>query len=148
MKVIVHREKDLVSTQHKFQEFLYWKHNVTIQGIVQFQELEQLRGEMALKTWELNLEERKIFSRKVKDACINALLALDVEIDKIELWDVHSFIEKFNVKEKTSNLEKNREKNKEIIMQVNQINFQVTSQFLMEQSLQCQNTKQSTLKIQ
>jgi hypothetical protein len=86
--------------------------------------------------------------QEVKVACINALLAVDVEIDEIDLGDVHSFIETINVKEKMSNLEKNREKNKEIIMQVNQINLQVINQFLMEQSLQCQNTKQSALKIQ
>jgi hypothetical protein len=119
LKVIDDREIELVSSQHKFQEFLSWKHNVTIQVIVQFLELEQLRGEMALKTWELNLEESKRLAREVKVACINALLAVDVEINEIDLLDVHSFIKKINVKENTSNLEKNKENNKEIIMQVN-----------------------------
>jgi len=148
LKVIVNREKELVSSQHKFQDFFSWKNNVTIHGIVQFPKLEQLRGEMALKTWEFNLEERKRLAREVKVACINSLLAVDVEIYEIDLGDVHSLIETINVKENMINLVKSSEKNKEMIMHVNQINLQVISQFLMEQSLHCQKTKQSALRIQ
>jgi len=37
----------------------------------------QIRGEMALKAWETNLTERKIFSREVKEACLEALSPLD-----------------------------------------------------------------------
>jgi len=36
LKLIVDREKELASAQHKFQECMSWKHNVIIQGIVQF----------------------------------------------------------------------------------------------------------------
>ena len=38
---------------------------------------EQLRGDMALKVWETNLAERKIFAREVKEACLEVLLSLD-----------------------------------------------------------------------
>jgi hypothetical protein len=31
---------------------------------------EQIRGEMALKVWETNLAERKIFAREVKESCL------------------------------------------------------------------------------
>ena len=37
---------------------------------------EQLRGDMALKLWETNLAERKIFSREVKEAFLEALSLL------------------------------------------------------------------------
>jgi len=53
---------------------------------------------MALKTWELNFEEGKILAKEVKVACINTFLEVDVEIDKIDLEDVHSFIETIGVK--------------------------------------------------
>jgi hypothetical protein len=36
-----------------------WKQNLNILGIVPFSEIEQLKGEMALKSRENNLEEKK-----------------------------------------------------------------------------------------
>jgi hypothetical protein len=37
----------------------------------------QLKGEMALKAWETNPEERKIFSREVNEACLESLSSLN-----------------------------------------------------------------------
>jgi hypothetical protein len=66
--------------------------NLNILGFVPFSEIEQLKGEMALKSWENNLEERKILAKEAKFACLNALLAVDVEMAEIDLSDVHSSI--------------------------------------------------------
>jgi hypothetical protein len=38
---------------------------------------EQVRGKMALKSWETNLEEGKKLSRDVKEACLEALSSLN-----------------------------------------------------------------------
>jgi len=34
-----------------------WRKNLNIPGYVPFSEIEQLKGEMALKAWENNIEE-------------------------------------------------------------------------------------------
>jgi hypothetical protein len=70
------------------------------QELLSFRWFEQLKGEMEIKTWENNLEESKRLAREAKAACLNSLLVVDVEMDEIDLSDVHSMIGTLNVNEK------------------------------------------------
>ena len=64
---------------------MMWNQSLNVPGIAQFSELEQLKGEMAIKTWENNLEESKRLAKEAKGDCLNTLLAVDVEMDDIDL---------------------------------------------------------------
>jgi hypothetical protein len=126
-----------------------WKQNLNIPGFVPFfSKIEQLKGEMALKSWENNLEERKILSKEGKIAGLNALLAVDVEMAEIDLNDVHSSIGIIEVERRKQNLKKNMERMQNTILQVNHVNFQILNDLLIQKSLQYQNTQQATIKIQ
>jgi hypothetical protein len=50
----------------KFQEFIVWRKNLNVPGLAPFSEFEQIKGEMALKTWENNLEESKRLAKEEK----------------------------------------------------------------------------------
>jgi hypothetical protein len=113
-----------------------------------FLEIEQLKGEMALKSWENNLEERKILAKEENNACLNALLVVDVEMAEIDLGDIHAFIGKVEVEKRKENMKKSRERMKNTILQVNHVNLQVLNDLLVKQSLQYQNTQQAAVKIQ
>jgi hypothetical protein len=45
---------------------------------------------MALKTWENNLEESKRLAKEAKDACHDALLAVDLEMAEIDISGIHA----------------------------------------------------------
>jgi hypothetical protein len=92
LQIIADKEKESITVRCKFQELIVWKKSLNIPGFVPFSEIEQLKGEMAIKSWEKNLEERKILAKEAKTTCLNALLAVDVEMTKIDLDDVHSSI--------------------------------------------------------
>jgi hypothetical protein len=147
LQIIVYKEKELVNTRSKFQELRMWNQSLNVPGIVQFSELEQLKGEMAIKIWKNNLEEIKKLDRESKEACLNNLLVVDVEMDDIDLGDVHSIIGTLNVNEKREDLKKNMETGKFFIQQMNQVNLHILNHFLVKQSLQCQSTQQVAVRI-
>jgi hypothetical protein len=99
LQIIVDKEKQLVNTRSKFQELMMWNQNINIPRITQFIELEQLKSDMETKTWENNQEERKRLTRQ-KKPCLNSLLVLDVEMEEIDIGDIHSMIGTLNVNEK------------------------------------------------
>jgi hypothetical protein len=111
LQIIVDKEKESITARSKFQELIVWKQNLNIPGFVPFSEIEQLKGEMALKSWENNLEESKRLAKEEKTACLNALLAVDVEMKEIDLDDVHSSIGIVEVEKRKENLKKNKERN-------------------------------------
>jgi hypothetical protein len=92
LQIIADKEKKSITTRSKLHELIVWKKNLSILGFVPFSEIEQLKGEMALKSWENNLEESKILSKEAKIVCLNALLVVDVEMAEIDLSGVHSSI--------------------------------------------------------
>jgi len=65
---------------------------------------------MAMKTWENNLEEIKILVREAKASCLNTLLLVYVEMDGIDLGDVHSIIGTLNINEKQRRFEEKQRK--------------------------------------
>jgi hypothetical protein len=148
LQIIADKEKESITARSKFQELIVWKKNLNIPGLVPFSEIEQLKGEMALKSWENSLEERKILAKEAKVACLNALLVVDVEMTEIDLGDVHSFIGTIEVDKRKENLKRNRERMQNTILQVNQVNLQVLNDLLVKQSLQYQNTQQVVVKVQ
>jgi hypothetical protein len=90
---------------------------------------------MELKSWEKNLEERKRLAKEVKTTCLNGLLVVDVEVTGIDLGDVHSSIGIVEVEKRKENLKKNKERMKNTIFQVNQVNLHVLNDLLVKQSL-------------
>jgi hypothetical protein len=103
---------------------------------------------MEIKTWENNLEESKRLAKEAKATCLNSLLVVDVEMDEIDLGDVHSIIGTLNVNEKREELKKSREKDKDDIQQMTQVNLQILNHFLVKHNLQCQITQQVAVRVQ
>jgi len=69
-------------------------------------------------------------------------------MDEIDLGDVHSIIWNINVNEKKKELKKSREKDKDIIQQMTQVNFHILNHFLVKHNLQCQITQQVATIVQ
>jgi hypothetical protein len=61
--------------------------------------------------------------KEANSTCLNSLLVVVVEMDEIDLGDVHSMIETLNVNEKRDYLKKNRENDKSDIQQMTQANL-------------------------
>jgi hypothetical protein len=80
LKNIHKKEKKSHTTMSKFQEFRVWRQKINVLGLAPFSQYEQIKGEMALKVWETNLEESKKLARKAKEACLNILLVVDLEM--------------------------------------------------------------------
>jgi hypothetical protein len=72
-QIIVDKHNKSITARSKFQELIVWKKNLNIPRLVPFSDIEQLKGEMALKAWENSIEERKRLSKKSKTACLNEI---------------------------------------------------------------------------
>ena len=71
-------------TRSKFQEFIIWRQKANIHGLAPFSHCEQVKGEMALKVWETNMEERKKLSREEKEACLETLSSVNKKLIEFE----------------------------------------------------------------
>jgi len=74
---------------------------------------------MELKFWENNIEERKRLAKEEKVACINDILAVDVEMIEIDLGDVHSTIGIIEVDKRKEIFKRNMERMQNTILQFN-----------------------------
>jgi hypothetical protein len=77
LKDIYIREREALSAQVKFQEAFLLVPKDYVSNIPRLSLSEKIRGDMALKAWETNLEERKRLSKEANEACLEALLSLD-----------------------------------------------------------------------
>jgi hypothetical protein len=113
-----------------------------------FSEFEQIKGEMALKTWENNLEESKRLAKEEKDACLDALLAVDLEMAEIDVSGIHATLGQVEIEKNKEDLKKSRERVQNAILQVNHVDLQILNDLLVKPSLQHQITQQAVVKIQ
>jgi hypothetical protein len=148
LQIIDDKEKESIIARSKFQELIVWRKNLNIPGLVPFSEIEQIKGEMALKSWENNLEESKRLAKEENNACLNALLVVDVEMAEIDIGDIHAYIGQVEIEKRKENMKKNRERMKNAISQVNHVDLQILNDLLVKQSLQYQITQQVAVKIQ
>jgi hypothetical protein len=77
IKDIYIKEKEAHLTRSKFQEVLILMQKANVPDFPLLSYSEQLRGEMALKVWETNLEVGKKSAREVKEACLETLSPLN-----------------------------------------------------------------------
>ena len=64
------KEKEAYTSSSKFQEFIVWRQKINVPGLAPFSQYEQIKGEMALKVLETNIEESKRLSREAKEVCL------------------------------------------------------------------------------
>jgi hypothetical protein len=84
LKNIYVKEKDACAARSKFQEFIIWRKKSNILGLSPFTHFEQVKGEMALKIWEKNLDQRKTLAREAKEACLEALSSVNKTMIEFE----------------------------------------------------------------
>jgi hypothetical protein len=70
---------------------------------------EQIRGDMALKVWEINLAERKRLSREVKDTFQEALSSLDKRLIDFEGRGIAEALGKIDIEMNQHNSRKRKE---------------------------------------
>ena len=70
---------------------------------------EQLRGDMTLMVWETNMVERKIFSREVTEAFLQALSSLDKGIIDFEGSNISEALGKIDIEMNQQNSRKRKE---------------------------------------
>jgi hypothetical protein len=109
---------------------------------------EQLRGDMALKVWETNLAERKIFSREVKEAFLEALSSLDKGLIDLKGSDIAEALGKIDIEMNQQNSIKSKEETLAAIQKMSQIDLLKINKWLVNPSLQLQATTQEVKRIQ
>jgi predicted MPP superfamily phosphohydrolase len=78
---------------------------------------------MCLKVWESNLEESKRIAREAKEAFFNALSAVDLEMEKIDVSGIHDTLGQIEIKKNKESLKKKRENVQNNILQVNHVDL-------------------------
>jgi hypothetical protein len=148
LKSIYEKEKDACVARSKFQEFIIWRQKANIPGLAPFSQYEQVKGEMALKVWETNLEESKKLAREAKEACLNTLSSVETKLVEFEGNDISETLGQIEIEMNKENSRKNKENIQSIIQQMNQIDLLKINELLVKPNLQHQITAQAVKKIQ
>jgi hypothetical protein len=115
LKDIYVKEKEAHLARSNFQEVLILMQKANVPDFPLLSYSEQLRGEMALKVWETNVEEGKKFSREVKEACLEALLSLNKKLIEFEGSNISEALGKIEIEMNQQNSRKNKEETLEAI---------------------------------
>jgi hypothetical protein len=148
LKDIYVKEKEACSAWSKFQEVLIWMQRDNTPGLPLLSHSEQVRGEMALKSWETNLEEGKKLARDVKEACLEALSSLNKKLIEFEGNNISEALGKIEIEMNQQSSRKNKENTQEAIQEMSQIDFLKINEWLVNPSSQFQVTVQEVNKIQ
>jgi hypothetical protein len=74
------KKKYASAARSKFQEFSIWRQKSNILGLASFSKYEQVKGEMALKFWETNLEYINKISIEAKETSLNTLSFVETKL--------------------------------------------------------------------
>jgi hypothetical protein len=140
LKDIYVKEKEARSARSKFQEVLILMQKDNVPDFPLLSYSEQLRGEMALKVWETNLEERKRFSREVKEACLEALSSLNKRLIDFEGSNISEALGKIEIEMNQQNSRKSKEETLAAIQEMSQIDLLKINKWLVNPSSQFQAT--------
>jgi hypothetical protein len=141
-------EKEACTARSKFQEVMIWKQRDNIPGLTPLSHSEQVRGEMALKSWETNLEEGKKLVKDVKEACLEALSSINKNMIEFEGNNISEALGQIEIEMNHQSSRKNNENNQEAIQQMSQIDLLEINGWLVNPSSQYQVTVQEVNKIQ
>jgi hypothetical protein len=103
---------------------------------------------MALKVWETNLEESKIFSREVKEAFLEALSSLEKKLIDFEGSNISEALGQIDIEMNQHNSRKNKEETLEAIQEMSQVDLLKINKWLVNPSSQFQATTQEVKRIQ
>jgi hypothetical protein len=67
-----------------------------------------VKGEMALKVWETNLEETKNLSREEKETCLNTMSSIETKLVEFEGNDISEALGKIEIEMNRENSTKNK----------------------------------------
>jgi hypothetical protein len=148
LKSIYMKEKDVSVARSKFQEFIIWRQKPISLVSPPFSQYEQVKGEMALKVWETNLEESKKLAREEKETCLNTLSFVETKLVEFEGNDISEALGQIEIEMNKENSRKNKENIQSVIQQMNQIIFLNINEWLVKPNLQHQITSQAVKKIQ
>jgi hypothetical protein len=148
LKNIHEKEKESYTARSKFQEFIVWRQNINVPRVAPFSQFEQIKGEMDLKVWETNMEESKKLAREAKEAFLNTLSVVDLEMTELDGSAIPDTLGKIEIEKSKENSKKIRENAENAIQQLNQVNLQMVNDLLVKLSLQQQVTTQAVVKIQ
>jgi hypothetical protein len=68
-----------------------------------------VKGEMALKVWETNLEESKKLVGEAKETCLNTLSSVETKLVEFEGNDISKALGLIEIEINTENSRKNKE---------------------------------------
>jgi hypothetical protein len=142
LKSIYVKEKDACVARSKFQEFIIWRQKANIPGLTPFSHYEQVKGEMALKVWETNMEERKKLARDAKEACLETLSSVNKKLIEFEENNISEALGQIEIEMNQENSRKNKENIQSSIQQMNQIDLLKINELLVNPNLQYQITAQ------
>jgi hypothetical protein len=73
------KERDAIAARTNFQEAVVSSTREGVSMVSRLSVLEQIRGDIILKTWETNIVESKRMDKEVKEACEESFHSLDKE---------------------------------------------------------------------
>ena len=80
---------------------------------------EQVKGEMALKSWETNLDEGKKLARDAKEACVEALSSVNKNLIEFEGNNISEELGMIEIEMNQQSSKKNKENIQSTIQEMN-----------------------------
>ena len=108
---------------------------------------EQVRGEMALKSWETNLEEGKKLFIDVKEASLEALSSLNKNLIEFKGINISEALGKIEIEINQQKSRKNKEDTHVVIQEMSQIDLLKINEWFVNPSSLYQVTVQEVNNI-
>jgi hypothetical protein len=148
LKDVYIKEREAHSARAKFQEAIILAQKDNVPNFPRLSPSEQIRGDMALKVWEMNLAESKRLSLEVKDAFQEVLSSLDKKLIDFEGSSIVEALGQINIEMNQHNYRKNKEETLAAIQEMSQIDLLKINKWLVDPSSQSQAIAQEVKRIQ
>ena len=89
---------------------------------------------MTLKVWETNLEETKKLAREAKDAFLNTMSAVEMELVEFKGNDISETLKQIGIEKIKESSRKNKESIQSIIQHIKQIDLLKINEMLVKPS--------------
>jgi hypothetical protein len=123
LKDIYIKEREARSTRVKFQEAVLLVPKDDVSDVPRLSLSEQIRGDIALKSWETNLAESKRLVGEVNEACLEALSLLDKGLIDFEGNAISEALGQIDIAKNQYNSRTSKEEALMTIQKINQIDL-------------------------
>jgi hypothetical protein len=148
LKDIYFKKREACLARSKFQEVLISMQKANAPDFPLLSYSGQVRGKMALKSWETNLGEGNKLSREVKEACLEAFPSLNKKLIEFDGNNISEALGQIEIEMNQQSSRKNKEATQASIQEMSQIDLLKINEWLVDPSSRFHATAQEVNKIQ